>query len=167
MKTGEFDPPEQQPYRQIGFDQIRTAAHLALTRQVATESFVLLANKETGKGKALPFAKATKRTIAVVGPFADCQACYFGKYSPHIKTLSCPLVAAKAFLTNIGATGAKAARVAAFRISDRRLNFLAALAVACAAVSIFVIFHSPLIFTTLDIRYTKNNKNIRGTLEYF
>ena len=77
--TGEFDDPSLQPYRKIGFDQIRTAAHLALTRKVATKSLVLLENKNN----TLPLSPKKKWNIAVVGPFADCQACYYGKYSPH------------------------------------------------------------------------------------
>ena len=55
--------------------QIRSAAHLSLSRRVATESPVLLENKN----KTLPLSAATKRKIAVVGPFADCQSCYFGE----------------------------------------------------------------------------------------
>ena len=55
--------------------QIRSAAHLSLSRRVATESLVLLENKNN----TLPLSAATKRKIAVVGPFADCQSCYFGE----------------------------------------------------------------------------------------
>ena len=52
-----------------------------------------------------------------------------GRYSPHIKTFTSPLVAAKAFFTNIGATGANAARAAPRFISVLRLNSLAAIPV--------------------------------------
>ena len=52
-----------------------------------------------------------------------------GRYSPHIKTFTSPLVAAKAFLTNIGATGAKAASAAPRFIRVLRLNSLAAIPV--------------------------------------
>ena len=52
-----------------------------------------------------------------------------GKYSPHIRTLTSPLVAANAFLTNIGATGVNAAKAAPLAKSVRRLNFLTAFAV--------------------------------------
>ena len=80
MKTGEFDNATGQRYRQIPFSEIRSAAHLALTKQVAAESFVLLENKN----RALPLQEAPgKYRVAVVGPFADCQGCYYGKYSPH------------------------------------------------------------------------------------
>jgi beta-glucosidase len=68
MKTGEFDDPVEQPYRQIAFTQIRSAAHLALTKEVATKSFVLLANRK----RTLPLKAENKYKIAVVGPFADC-----------------------------------------------------------------------------------------------
>jgi beta-glucosidase len=80
MKTGEFDDLADQPYAQIGPANIRSASHLALTREVAVKSFVLLENKN----KTLPLATTKRLTVAVVGPFADCQACYYGKYSPHM-----------------------------------------------------------------------------------
>ena len=52
-----------------------------MTKEVATKSFVLLENNKA----TLPLSKAesSKYSVAVVGPFADCQACYYGKYSPH------------------------------------------------------------------------------------
>ena len=80
MKTGEFDPAASNPYRQITAEHIRSPAHLALTREVATKSFVLLENRDG----VLPLDPAKKPRVAVVGPFADCQACYYGKYSPHV-----------------------------------------------------------------------------------
>ena len=95
MRTGEFDDPSLQPYRQIPFEQIRTAAHLALSREVATKSLVLLENRDwpdLGGQATLPLqspapaagqAQGRKLSFAAVGPFSDCQACYFGKYSPR------------------------------------------------------------------------------------
>ena len=65
-------------YTKIAMGRIRSPAHLALSREVATKSLVLLANRN----RTLPLRRRQK--IAVVGPFADCQACYFGKYSPHL-----------------------------------------------------------------------------------
>ena len=44
--------------------QIRSAAHLSLSRRVATESLVLLENKNN----TLPLSAATKRKIATGGP---------------------------------------------------------------------------------------------------
>lgn len=82
MRTGEFDDPGLQPYRRLSKDQIRSKAHLALTRQVATESLVLLQNYN----RTLPLTPGEQSKIAVVGPFADCQSCYYGKYSPHMDT---------------------------------------------------------------------------------
>ena len=59
-------------YRKITPDKIRTAAHLALSREVARKSLVLLENRN----KTLPLAgSGMKRKISVVGPFADCQSC--------------------------------------------------------------------------------------------
>jgi beta-glucosidase-like glycosyl hydrolase len=61
--------------------EIRTKAHLALTKQVATESLVLLENKNRTlplKVKTAAAGAMAKLKIAVVGPFADCQSCYYG-----------------------------------------------------------------------------------------
>lgn len=80
MRTGEFDPAAIQPYRQIGVDAIRSREHLELTLRAAEESFVLLKNDR----RVLPLDPSKPRRIAVVGPFSDCQSCYFGKYSPHL-----------------------------------------------------------------------------------
>ena len=77
MRTGEFDNASLQPYRHIPMSAVRSEAHLELARQTATKSLVLLENKN----QTLPLTRTP--AIAVVGPFADCQACYFGKYSPH------------------------------------------------------------------------------------
>jgi len=68
MRTGEFDPVSEQPYRRIGLEQIRSKAHLALSLRTAEESFVLLKNE----AKTLPLS-SKPRTVAVVGPFSDCQ----------------------------------------------------------------------------------------------
>ena len=75
MRTGEFDDPTLQPYRNISVDRIRSAGHIALTRTVAQSSIVLLENKN----RTLPLSGTKMQNIAVVGPFADCQSCYFGK----------------------------------------------------------------------------------------
>ena len=79
LKLGEFDDPALVPYRSIRPDAIRSEKHLGLTRRAAASTFVLLENRNG----TLPFS-ASPRSIAVVGPFADCAACYFGKYSPHL-----------------------------------------------------------------------------------
>ena len=52
-----------------------------LTKQVATESLVLLENKNRTlplKVKTAAAGAVAKLKIAVVGPFADCQSCYYG-----------------------------------------------------------------------------------------
>ena len=73
LRTGEFDDPELQPYRKLLPERIRSAAHLNLTRRVAAKSLVLLVNHN----KTLPLSP-TKKRIAVIGPVADCQSCYYG-----------------------------------------------------------------------------------------
>ena len=69
--------------------EIRTKAHLALTKQVATESLVLLENKNRTlplKVKTAAAGAVAKLKIAVVGPFADCQSCYYGAEKKEGKT---------------------------------------------------------------------------------
>eukprot|EP00041_Stephanoeca_diplocostata_P028922 m.838661 g.838661 ORF g.838661 m.838661 type:complete len:836 (-) comp23463_c0_seq5:1378-3885(-) len=89
MRTGEFDPADHNPYRQIPPSEIRSATHLNLTRVAATKSIVLLKNADTSTGEArvgvLPFNPASYSDVAVVGPFGDCQSCMFGKYSAHME----------------------------------------------------------------------------------
>ena len=62
-----------------------------------------------------------------------------GKYSPHIKTLTCPLEAAKAFLTYKGATLAKAVSAAPLLRSVLRLNVFTAFSVWCEEFLILLI----------------------------
>lgn len=83
---------------------IRSAAHLNLSLEAATKSLVLLKNDQS----VLPFSHDRYKvcfprhrcpkpcqqnltlqslhlvqSVVVIGPFADCQSCYFGKYSPR------------------------------------------------------------------------------------
>eukprot|EP00039_Didymoeca_costata_P011042 m.151666 g.151666 ORF g.151666 m.151666 type:complete len:621 (-) comp15041_c0_seq1:110-1972(-) len=78
MLLGEFDPAENNPYRSILTSEIRSERHLNLTREAAEKSFVLLRNEEN----VLPQLTYPPK-VGLVGPFSDCPACYYGKYSPH------------------------------------------------------------------------------------
>jgi beta-glucosidase len=66
FRLGLFDPPERVPWSRYGADLIESPEHLALAREAATRSIVLLENP----GGALPLAPSIKR-VAVVGPMAD------------------------------------------------------------------------------------------------
>ena len=64
MRTGEFDDPGLQPYRKLSKDHIRSKAHLALTRQVATESLVLLQNYN----RTLPLTPVSSHPFSTMLP---------------------------------------------------------------------------------------------------
>ena len=67
MKTGEFDPPEQNPYRQIPPSAANSPEHQALALNAAAEGLTLLKNEGV-----LPFSQKTIRSLAVIGPNANC-----------------------------------------------------------------------------------------------
>ena len=68
-----FDPPENQPYANIGIDQINAPDHQALALQAARESIVLLQNDG-----ALPLDMSKK--VALIGPNADATGTMQGNY---------------------------------------------------------------------------------------
>ncbi|GAB4234653.1 MAG: hypothetical protein Kow00109_07710 [Acidobacteriota bacterium] len=73
MRFGEFDPPEQVPYRRIGPEVITSEEHAALAAEAATKTIVLLKN-DPGPGSGqpvLPLAASQIRKLAVLGPQAD------------------------------------------------------------------------------------------------
>ena len=68
FKTGEFDPPEQNPYRQIPPSAANSAEHQALALSAAAEGLTLLKN---ARG-TLPLSQQAIQTLAVIGPNANC-----------------------------------------------------------------------------------------------
>ena len=73
---GLFDPADRDPYNEIPFSEVTSAAHQAMALEVARQSMVLLKND----GKALPL-KPGIRTIAVVGPNAASLSALEGNYN--------------------------------------------------------------------------------------
>ena len=69
MRTGEFDPVDQQPYTKITKDVIESPAHQALARTVADNALVLLQNnKAAGADRPLlPADPATLDKVVIVG----------------------------------------------------------------------------------------------------
>lgn len=67
MKTGEFDPPEQNPYRQIPPSAANSPKHQALAQNAAAEGLTLLKND-----RVLPLSQKTIRSLSVIGPNANC-----------------------------------------------------------------------------------------------
>ena len=68
MKTGEFDPPEQNPYRQIPPLAANSPEHQALALHAAAEGLTLLKNDHG----TLPLSQKAIRSLAVIGPNANC-----------------------------------------------------------------------------------------------
>ena len=79
FKLGMFDPPERVPYSKIKPEVIGRAAHVALAREAARQSIVLLKNDPVGPAPLLPIAPARVKKIVVAGPNA--AVCQFGGYS--------------------------------------------------------------------------------------
>ena len=67
FRLGEFDDPATQPYAQIGLEVICSAANVALARDSARQSLVLLTNPR----QLLPANRSATHSVAVVGPFAN------------------------------------------------------------------------------------------------
>ncbi|MGE5602562.1 MAG: glycoside hydrolase family 3 C-terminal domain-containing protein, partial [Nitrososphaerales archaeon] len=80
IRLGVFDPPEQNPYAAIPPGVINSPEHVALAREAAAKSVVLLKNDGLGNQRLLPLRKPLK-TIAVIGPTADNEEVLLGNYN--------------------------------------------------------------------------------------
>jgi len=65
FRLGMFDPPDRVPWSGLGAETVEAPEHLAMARDAAARSIVLLENRG-----ALPIAASVRR-LAVVGPTAD------------------------------------------------------------------------------------------------
>jgi beta-glucosidase len=85
VRLGLFDPPARVPWSGLGSETVEAPHHLALARDAAVRSVVLLENRG-----ALPLAPSLRR-LAVVGPTADdlpvLLANYHGTPSHPVKLL--------------------------------------------------------------------------------
>ncbi|KAA0145948.1 hypothetical protein FNF28_07761 [Cafeteria roenbergensis] len=77
MRLGQFDPYEDQPYRQIGLGVIHSDAHQALALDAARQGIVLLKNQ----GSTLPLKASSVATLGVVGPNANATTQMLGNYA--------------------------------------------------------------------------------------
>ena len=85
VRTGEFDPRDQQPYAQIKKDVIESKAHRALAQTVAEKTVTLLQNRRPkgAKRPLLPLDPKKVKRVAVLGDQAN--KVFLGQYSgvPH------------------------------------------------------------------------------------
>ena len=75
FKLGMFDPPEEVPYASIGTEVVGCEEHRKLAYQTATETVVLLKNKNN----IMPIKPSTKK-IFVTGPTATSMEVLLGNY---------------------------------------------------------------------------------------
>ncbi|MCF8226989.1 MAG: glycoside hydrolase family 3 C-terminal domain-containing protein [Bacteroidales bacterium] len=76
MKLGMFDPPENDPWSDLGADHVATAKHRRTALETTRKSMVLLKNENN----ALPLRKDLKK-IAVIGPNAEDVEVMCGNYN--------------------------------------------------------------------------------------
>ncbi len=76
LKLGFFDDKATVPFSSYGADSVHNAAHIALARQMASESIVLLKNKDN----TLPLKKESLASLMIVGPNAFSFDALSGNY---------------------------------------------------------------------------------------
>jgi len=155
MKLGEFDPPERQPYAQIPWTSINSPDHQALALQAAREAVTLLKNNQaTTRGAwntglpdiadttgrhVLPLSRAAVKTVAVIGPNANCTlngsggSCnQLGNYVTFAPFVITPAAGIGQFAAVVGCEGSKISTRGPPRPADKQ-GFAQAAAQAGAA----------------------------------
>ncbi len=69
-----FDPPDFQPYMQIGPEVVNSDEHRQIAQETAQQAIVLLKNE----GNLLPLSK--KSTVAVIGPNSNVTRTLLSNY---------------------------------------------------------------------------------------
>ena len=93
VRLGWFDPPEQQPYRQLNQSNVNTTEAQQLALNSAQESIVLL--KNVNKALPLNIDQLTNKTIALIGPTANATTLMQGNYFGHAPFLIDPITGFK------------------------------------------------------------------------
>ncbi|XP_065880685.1 probable beta-D-xylosidase 7 [Euphorbia lathyris] len=97
MRLGFFNGnPKQQPFGNIGPDQVCSQEHQLLALEAARNGIVLLKNS----GRLLPLAKSKTISLAVIGPNANSAQTLLGNYAgPPCKSVT-PLQALQDYIKN-------------------------------------------------------------------
>ena len=91
VRLGYFDPPEQQPYRQLSKTDVDTAESRQLTLEAAQQSIVLL--KNANKALPLNINQLQNKKIALIGPTANATVLMQGNYHGKAPYLIDPVTA--------------------------------------------------------------------------
>jgi beta-D-xylosidase 4 len=100
VRLGYFDSPDNQPYRQLGFDSVATNASQALARRAAAEGIVLLKNDGT-----LPLSLDSSTSIGLFGDWANATSQLLGNYAGVATYLHSPLYALEQLNVTINYAG--------------------------------------------------------------
>ncbi|KAL1612143.1 hypothetical protein SLS60_000366 [Paraconiothyrium brasiliense] len=90
VRLGYFDPPENQPYRQLGFEAVGTNASQQLAYKAAVEGIVLLKNDGL-----LPLTLDSSTSVGLFGAWANATEDLLGNYAGISTYLHSPLWAAE------------------------------------------------------------------------
>ncbi|KAK0478858.1 glycoside hydrolase superfamily [Armillaria novae-zelandiae] len=88
VRLGYFDPPEEQPYRQLSFNDVSTPEAQQLAYKAAVEGIVLLKNDGL-----LPLSLQNVSSIALIGSWANATQQMQGNYFGQAPYLHSPLYA--------------------------------------------------------------------------
>jgi hypothetical protein len=91
VRLGYFDPPEQQPYRQLSKADVDTPESRQLTLEAAQQSIVLL--KNLNKALPLNINELQNKKIALIGPTANATVLMQGNYHGNAPYLIDPVSA--------------------------------------------------------------------------
>ena len=91
VRLGYFDPPEQQPYRQISPQEVDTIASRQLALDAAQQSIVLL--KNANNALPLNLNQLQNKRIALIGPTVNVTDTMQGNYYGRPPYLISPLAA--------------------------------------------------------------------------